>query len=69
MSTKTAFVLGSKIYLRPLCRKDLNESYLSWLNDPQVTRYMETGVFPTTMEELEKYYEEVRSSQNQVCLG
>jgi len=69
LSIKTAFVLGSKIYLRPLCRKDVNESYLSWLNDAQVTRYMETGVFPTTMEELEKYYEEVRSSQNQVMFG
>jgi ribosomal-protein-alanine N-acetyltransferase len=68
-STQTAFVGGSKIYLRPLCREDLNECYLGWLNDPEVTRYMETGVFPTTMEELEKYYEEVTNSHQQVIFA
>jgi hypothetical protein len=42
------FLAGSQVYLRPLERTDLNEHYLAWLNDPEVTRYLETGVFPAT---------------------
>ena len=53
---KSAFMAGSQVYLRPLERTDLTERYLGWLNDPEVTRYMETGIFPTTMQDLEKFY-------------
>lgn len=65
----TPFIVGSQIYLRPLERKDLNGRYLSWLNDPEVTRYLESGIFPCTMGELEKFYEQVTASQNQVILA
>jgi [ribosomal protein S5]-alanine N-acetyltransferase len=69
LPTKTAFVSGPKIFQRPLCRADINERYLDWLNDPEVTRYMETGIFPTTMLDLEKYYAEVATSRNNVILA
>jgi [ribosomal protein S5]-alanine N-acetyltransferase len=67
--TKTEFVRGSRVYLRPLEREDLNARYLSWLNDPEVTRYMETGTFPTTARDLEKFYDEVTGTRNQVILA
>jgi RimJ/RimL family protein N-acetyltransferase len=57
------------VYLRPLEREDLNARYLGWLNDPGVTRYMETGTFPTTTGDLEKFYDEVTGTQNQVILA
>lgn len=66
---KTEFVRGSRVYLRPLEREDLNARYLSWLNDPEVTRYMETGTFPTTARDLEKFYDEVTGNRNQVILA
>ena len=69
MSTNTGFVHGSRVYLRPLEREDLNARYLGWLNDPEVTRYMETGTFPTTARDLEKFYDEVTGSRNQVILA
>ena len=69
MPKKTAFIAGSQVYLRPLERADLNDRYLGWLNDPEVTRYMESGTFPTTLEDLEGFYKEVTSSQNQVILA
>jgi [ribosomal protein S5]-alanine N-acetyltransferase len=65
----TAFAEGSLVYLRPLERADLNERYLSWLNDPEVTHYLETGVFPTTMLDLEKFYQSVTGTPNQVLLA
>lgn len=55
--------------MRPLQRADLTERYLGWLNDPEVTRYLETGTFPTTMHDLEKFYEEVAASRNQVIFA
>jgi RimJ/RimL family protein N-acetyltransferase len=66
---KPAFISGSKIYLRPLERADLNESYLSWLNDPEVTRYLETGTFPTTSQDLEKFYAQVTGSSTEVIFA
>ena len=69
MSSKNAFVAGTHVYLRPLQREDLNERYLSWVNDPQVTRYMETGTFPSTKQDLEDFYQGTTSSKNQVILA
>lgn len=53
---KTPFIIGDRIYLRPLEREDLNEKYLKWLNDPDVNRYLESGLFPSTRDGLEEFY-------------
>src|SRR5438477_7347960 len=58
-----------EVCLRPLERADLNDSYLGWLNDPEITRYMESGTFPTTMRDMERFYEEVTGSCSQVILA
>ena len=34
---------GKNFYLRVLTRKDINKKYLSWLNDKEVTQYLETA--------------------------
>lgn len=69
MPKKSAFMAGSQVYLRPLERTDLNERYLGWLNDPEVTRYLETGVFPTTMQDLEKFHAGVTGSSSEVIFA
>jgi [ribosomal protein S5]-alanine N-acetyltransferase len=69
LANKNAFMAGSRVYLRPLERADLNERYLGWLNDPEVTKYLETGTFPTTMQELEKFYADVTTSKHQVIFA
>lgn len=69
MHNKTPFVVGPHVYLRPLDRRDLNEAYLGWLNDPDVTRYMETGTFPSTRQDLEDFYQRATSSKSQVVLA
>lgn len=66
---KLAFMRGEQVYLRPLERSDLNATYLSWLNDPEVTRYLETGAFPTTMQDLEKFYAGVTGSSSEVIFA
>ncbi len=64
-----AFAEGSLVILRPLERTDLNERYLRWLNDPEVTRYTETGTFPSTAEDLDNYYRSVSGSKHDVMLA
>jgi len=69
LAHKTAFAEGSRVLLRPLERTDLNERYLSWLNDPEVTRYTEAGTFPSTAEDLDNYYRSITGSRNDVLLA
>ena len=46
---KITFLEGKRIRLRLFTTEDINERYLSWLNDREVTKYMETDIFPTTL--------------------
>lgn len=46
---------GEKIYLRPIELADLEGPYIYWLNDPEVTRYLEVGHTRQTPESLRKY--------------
>jgi len=69
LANKSAFMSGSLVYLRPLERADLNERYLGWLNDPEVTRYLETGTFPSTIHDLEDFYANVTGSKQQVIFA
>ena len=68
-AVKIHFIIGAQIYLRPLEKEDLSEEYLGWLNDPEVSRYLESGIFPCTRDELEKFYEQVTGSRDQVILA
>jgi RimJ/RimL family protein N-acetyltransferase len=61
---KVIFIEGKNIILRPLQRKDINFRYLKWINDPEVTKFMTTGVFPTTLKELENYYKGLNKHNN-----
>ena len=69
MQKKNAFMAGSQVYLRPLERSDLNDRYLGWLNDPEVTHFMESGTFPATMQDLENFYQQVTGSRDQVIFA
>ncbi len=66
---KCPFIIGKKVYLRPLNPEDVNETYLSWVNDAEVTKYMETGTFPTSMTQLREYYENTQSNPNMICFA
>lgn len=64
------FISGHKVYLRTLELKELKEGpYLQWLNDPEVTLYLETGLFPTTHEDLEQYYRSVVQNPQNIMLA
>ena len=62
------FIVGKKLYLRPLEKSDINETYLRWINDAEVTKYMTTGIFPSNMEKLKEYFDHM-NSPNHVILA
>ena len=64
-----AFVDGVKISLRPLREADLGQRYLSWLNDGEVTRFLEVGTFPVTARELREFYQNVSKSKTDVLFA
>jgi len=51
------FLGGQRLYLRFLEESDVTEDYISWLNNYEVTRYLETGKFPSTPQTVRKYLE------------
>lgn len=63
ISSSKAFLVGERLYLRPLLKSDITERYLSWLNDAEVMKYIETGKFPVTKKDLEEFYKKIKSSK------
>lgn len=63
------FLVGQKLLLRPLEESDVSEEYVGWLNDQEVTRYLETGKFPATLETVRKYLERFQGSATDVILA
>lgn len=63
------FLAGERLYLRPLEPADLDGPYADWLNDYEVTRFLETGSAPTTPASLARYYETVALDPNTVLLA
>lgn len=55
MSEPSPFILGQVCYLRALVPADADGDYVHWLNDPEVTRYMETGRMPTRRDLLQEF--------------
>jgi len=50
-----AFLDGERLYLREVRPSDVNENYYRWMNDPEITRYLESRFFPNSMESLREY--------------
>lgn len=67
-------VLRSKrLLLRAIEPSDLNLTYLSWLNDGDVSRYLETRFLPQTLEAFEAYWQNHRDDPTSpwfaICLA
>jgi RimJ/RimL family protein N-acetyltransferase len=57
------FLVGEKIYLRPLDLDDANQKYLNWINDEEVIKMLAT-INPTTLYKLEDYVKSILDSPN-----
>ncbi len=59
------------LILRGMEKKDAEGPYLQWMNDPEVTQYLESRFFPHTSESLLQFIEGMRDGKNlmlAICL-
>lgn len=50
---------GDKILLRPIRPADVNDAYVRWMNDPEVTQYLESRFNSYTSHNLLQYVEKM----------
>jgi len=63
------FLKSDDIYLRALSIDDVNQEYLSWLNNNDVTSGLVSGTFPSTMQELHNYVASKIADKNTVIFA
>ena len=63
------FLVGPRVYLRRLADTDVDEDYLAWMNDHDVTRYLESGKYPVTREALHRFVARFQDSTTDVGLA
>lgn len=68
MRLKIDRIDGTRIYLRSLGEDDASPEYLSWLNDPEIKKYLETPPTNST-EQLKEYIRKQNEDPNSIFLG
>ena len=58
-----------KVFLRPVVRNDINERYLGWLNDQDVTYYLDRSEKPVEMDDLLSYWNTNNAHENMTWLA
>ncbi len=56
---RNVILRGQRVTLRPVELSDVNDSYLRWMNDPEVNRYMETRFRSNTLEDIRAFVEKM----------
>lgn len=63
------FMEGDRIYFREVRLSDVGDNYYNWMNDKEVTRYLESGFFPNSIEQLREYVVSKQNDRNNVFLA
>jgi ribosomal-protein-alanine N-acetyltransferase len=66
---RSAFLQGERLYLREVRLSDANDNYYHWMNDPEVTRYLESRFTPNSLDLLREYVEARMKDKDQVFLA
>ena len=63
------FLEGDRLYLREVRLSDVNENYYGWMNDSQVTQYLESRFYPHSLESLNRYVADKLHDRDNVFLA
>lgn len=63
------FIEGERIYLRDVRLSDVNENYHRWMNDCEVTRYLESRFFTFSLGSLVEYVKVREKDPNNIFLA
>jgi ribosomal-protein-alanine N-acetyltransferase len=64
-----AVIDAPRLYLRDVLLSDATERYAAWMNDPGVTRFMETRFASHSIESLRQYIEAMRRKPDTLFLA
>lgn len=64
-----SFLLTLRLQLRPLTTADVGDAYVSWLSDPEVTRFLETRHARQTRETVLAFVEAVNGRADEHLFG
>jgi ribosomal-protein-alanine N-acetyltransferase len=67
--TNTLRIEAHRLYLRPLTDADCTEAYVTWLNDPQISRFLETRQTQQTVDMVRKFVSTVNAKDNEFLFG
>lgn len=62
-------IKGQRIFLRQLVEEDVGEDYLGWMQDPLVTRYLESRDQTQTLDTLRAFVRNLNSSSRDYLFG
>ncbi len=62
-------VRGTRLYLRDVLLSDVNQSYLRWMNDPEVNQYLESRFSTHSIESLTEFVRSMQHSRDNVFLA
>jgi RimJ/RimL family protein N-acetyltransferase len=63
------FLKGNKIYLRGVVPDDADSDYIKWMNDSNITQFLETGYFPSSASDLEDYISDIADNDDVLFLA
>ena len=66
MPESTTCMVGKKIFLRPVKEEDVYGRWWQWLNDPEVTRYLNKGHEENTVEKQLCFFRKINNDKNAV---
>jgi RimJ/RimL family protein N-acetyltransferase len=63
------FLQSNDIYLKPLSTDEINDSYISWLNNKEVCKYNSHHRFPNTLEKTNTHVKNSNNSNTDIILA
>src|SRR5207237_1367362 len=69
LPARMMFHEGEHLVLRDVRISDVTDAYHAWMNDPEVTRYLEVRFFPHSKEDIAEYVERSRHDRTNVFLA
>jgi [ribosomal protein S5]-alanine N-acetyltransferase len=69
MDKKNYYIDGNQISLRGIKISDVNDTYCKWMNDPEITAFLESRFQSYSIKDLKKYVENKINSSNNLFLA
>jgi RimJ/RimL family protein N-acetyltransferase len=66
---KNIFLQSKHLIFEPLEEKHISYNYVSWLNDPEITKFNSHGIFPNTLEKTKDYVDSISKNNSQIVLA